>query len=153
MPAYTYQEIDFRIPVKEGFYSYEQKVSPAYRVCGTGINWASLVVHRIPGNRQDQWFVSEQTTGAAIETPGDNIERRSRPTRHRQNQGTGARAVQKGVRTNPKGEDMAQPITTADVHRGTFHCQTCDTELPVFYHRRCPTCHAEFTLLSADSTG
>ena len=69
MPEYTYQEIDFRIPVKEGFYSYEQKVSPAYRVCGTGINWASLVVHRIPGNRQDQWFVSEQTTGASIETP------------------------------------------------------------------------------------
>ena len=69
MPEYTYQEIDFRIPVKEGFYHYEQKVSPAYRVCGTGINWASLVVHRIPGNRQDQWFVSEQTTGAAIETP------------------------------------------------------------------------------------
>ena len=48
---------------------------------------------------------------------------------------------------------MAQPITTADVHRGTFHCQTCNTELPVFYHRRCPTCHAEFTLLSAAAQG
>lgn len=44
---------------------------------------------------------------------------------------------------------MAQAITTADVHRGTFHCKTCNTELPVFYHRRCPKCHAEFTLLSA----
>lgn len=44
---------------------------------------------------------------------------------------------------------MAQAITTADVHRGTFRCQMCDTELPVFYHLRCPTCHAEFTLLSA----
>ena len=43
---------------------------------------------------------------------------------------------------------MAQLITPEDVHRGIFRCQTCDTELPVFYHRRCPTCHAEFTLLS-----
>ena len=44
---------------------------------------------------------------------------------------------------------MAQPITTEDVHRGTFHCQTCDTELPVFYHLRCPKCHNAFTLLPA----
>ena len=44
---------------------------------------------------------------------------------------------------------MAQPITTADVHRGTFRCRICDTELPVFYHQRCPKCHAEFTLLAA----
>lgn len=42
---------------------------------------------------------------------------------------------------------MAQQITTADVHRGTFRCQTCGTELPVFYHLRCPKCHNEFTLL------
>ena len=46
-----------------------------------------------------------------------------------------------------------QAITTADVHRGTFHCKACDTELPVFYHRRCPTCHAEFTLLPAAAQG
>ena len=44
---------------------------------------------------------------------------------------------------------MAQAITTADVRRGTFLCRTCGTELPVFYHKRCPKCHAEFTLLSA----
>ena len=44
---------------------------------------------------------------------------------------------------------MAQAITTADIHRGTFLCRTCGTELPVFYHKRCPKCHAEFTLLSA----
>ena len=43
---------------------------------------------------------------------------------------------------------MAQQITTADVYRGTFHCQTCGTELTVFYCLRCPKCHAEFTLLS-----
>ena len=48
---------------------------------------------------------------------------------------------------------MAQQITTTDVHRGTFRCQTCDTELPVFYHRRCPKCHTEFTLLSALAQG
>ena len=44
---------------------------------------------------------------------------------------------------------MVQPITTADVHRGTFRCQTCGTELPVFHHKRCPKCDTEFTLLSA----
>ena len=69
MPAFTYQEIDFQIPVQEGFYRYTQKVSPAYLVCGTGIDWASLVVHRIPGNQHDRWFVSEQTTGGTIEIP------------------------------------------------------------------------------------
>ena len=70
MTEYTYQEIDFQISVKEGFYHYEQEVTPAYLVCGTGIDWASLVVHRLPGHfRQDQWFVSEQTTGSSIEIP------------------------------------------------------------------------------------
>ena len=67
---FTYQEIDFEISVKEGFYHYQQKVSPAYRVDGTGIDWAAIVVHRLPGQfRQDQWFVSEQTTGGSIEIP------------------------------------------------------------------------------------
>ena len=70
MPAFTYQEIDFHISVKEGFYHYQQKVSPAYRVGGTGFDWASIVVHRLPGHfRTEQWFVSEQTTGASIEIP------------------------------------------------------------------------------------
>ena len=70
MPAFTYQEIDFKISVKQGFYHYEQEVSPAYLICGTGIDWAELVVHRLPGHfRQDQWFVSEQTTGSSIEIP------------------------------------------------------------------------------------
>ena len=70
MPEYTYQEIDFQISVKEGFYHYQQKVSPAYRVDGTDLDWASIVVHRLPGQfRQDQWFVSEQTTGGSIEIP------------------------------------------------------------------------------------
>ena len=68
--TYTYHEIDFEISVKEGFYHYQQKVSPAYRVDGTGLDWASIVVHRLPGHfRQDQWFISEQTTGGSIEIP------------------------------------------------------------------------------------
>lgn len=70
MSAYTYREIDFEISVKEGFYHYQQKVSPAYRVDGIDLDWASIVVHRLPGRfRQDQWFVSEQTTGSSIEIP------------------------------------------------------------------------------------
>ena len=72
MSAYTYQEIDFEISVKEGFYHYSQKVSPAYRVGNlTGLDWdPSIVVHRLPGHfRQDQWFISEQTTGSSIEIP------------------------------------------------------------------------------------
>ena len=70
MPEYTYQEIDFSISIKEGFYHYQQKVSPAYCVGGTDLDWASIVVHRLPGHfRQDQWFVSEQTTGGSIEIP------------------------------------------------------------------------------------
>ena len=68
--TFTYQEIDFEISIKEGFYHYEQKVSPAYLVSGTGIDWAVLVVHRLPGQFQkDQWFVSERTTGGSIEIP------------------------------------------------------------------------------------
>ena len=67
---FTYQEIEFRISVKEGFYHYAQKVSPAYRVDGTGIDWAVIVVHRLPGQfRADQWFVSELNTGSSIEIP------------------------------------------------------------------------------------
>ena len=70
MSTYTYQEIDFQISIKEGFYHYQQKVSPAYRVGGTGIDWAAIVVHRLPGQfREDQWFVSEQNTGGSIEIP------------------------------------------------------------------------------------
>ena len=44
---------------------------------------------------------------------------------------------------------MPQAITTADVHRGWFDCITCGEILPIFYHQRCPTCHSEFTLLTA----
>ena len=71
MSAYTYQEIDFEISLKEGFYHYQQKVSPAYLVGNLAdLDWASIVVHRLPGHfRQDQWFVSEQTTGSSIEIP------------------------------------------------------------------------------------
>lgn len=70
MSAYTYQEIDFKISVKESHYYYEQAVTPAYLICGTGISWASLVVHRLPGKfRTERWFVSEYTTGAAIDIP------------------------------------------------------------------------------------
>lgn len=70
MSQFTYQEIDFEISVKEGFYHYQQKVSPAYRVSETGLDWASIVVHRLPGHfQQDQWFVSEQNTGSSIEIP------------------------------------------------------------------------------------
>lgn len=67
---FTYHEIEFRISVKEGFYHYNQKVSPAYRVDGTGVDWVALVVHRLPGRfRVDQWFVSELNTGSSIEIP------------------------------------------------------------------------------------
>ena len=66
---YTYEEIDFRIPVREGFYHYKQKVSPAYLVTDIGIPWASIVVHRKPGKPDDRWFVSEFATGGAIDIP------------------------------------------------------------------------------------
>ena len=70
MSQFTYEEIEFKIAVKEGYYYYEQQVSPAYLICGTGISWASLVVHRLPGKfRQARWFVSEYTTGGAIDIP------------------------------------------------------------------------------------
>ena len=71
MPAYTYQEIEFKIAVTEAnFYYYEQPVSPAYLICGTDIEWASLVVHRLPGDfREARWCVSEYTTGGAIDIP------------------------------------------------------------------------------------
>lgn len=66
---YTYEEIEFRIPVRERFYHYRQKVSPAYLVTDIGIDWASIVVHRKPGNPDDRWFVSEFATGGAIDIP------------------------------------------------------------------------------------
>ena len=66
---YTYEEIEFRIPVREGFYHYRQKVSPAYLVTDIGIRWASIVVHRKPGKPDDRWFVSEFATGGAIDIP------------------------------------------------------------------------------------
>ena len=66
---YTYEEIEFRIPVREGFYHYRQKVSPAYLVTDIGINWASIVVHRKPGIPDDHWFVSEFATGGSIDIP------------------------------------------------------------------------------------
>ena len=70
MPVYTFQEIEFKISVKEGRYHYERKVTPAYLICGTDLDWASLVVHRLPGRfREERWFVSERTTGAAIDIP------------------------------------------------------------------------------------
>ena len=70
MSAYTFHEIEFQISVKEGFYHYQQKVSPAYLVERTDIDWAALVVHRLPGQfRKGQWFVSEHSTGSSIEIP------------------------------------------------------------------------------------
>ena len=66
---YTYEEIEFRIPVREGFYHYRQKVSPAYLVTDIDISWASIVVHRKPGKPDDRWFVSEFATGGSIDIP------------------------------------------------------------------------------------
>ena len=66
---YIYEEIEFRIPVREGFYHYKQKVSPAYLVTDIGIPWASIVVHRKPGKPDDRWFVSEFATGRSIDIP------------------------------------------------------------------------------------
>ena len=66
---FTYQEIEFHIPVREGFYHYRQKVSPAYLVTDIGIHWASIVVHRKPGKPDDRWFVSEFATGGSIDIP------------------------------------------------------------------------------------
>ena len=66
---YTYEPIEFRIPVREGFYHYRQKVAPAYLVTNLGISWASIVVHRKPGKPDDCWFVSEFATSGAIDIP------------------------------------------------------------------------------------
>ena len=66
---YTYQEIEFRIPVREGFYHYRQKVSPAYLVTDVDISWTLIVVHRKPGKPDDRWFVSEFATGVPITIP------------------------------------------------------------------------------------
>ena len=66
---FTYEEIEFHIPVREGFYHYRQKVSPAYLVTDIDINWASIVVHREPGKPDDRWFVSEFATGGSINIP------------------------------------------------------------------------------------
>ena len=66
---FTYEAIEFHIPVREGFYHYRQKVSPAYLVTDIGISWASIVVHRKPGTPDDRWFVSEFATGGAIDIP------------------------------------------------------------------------------------
>ena len=41
---------------------------------------------------------------------------------------------------------MPQTITLADVRRGWIDCDTCGDTLRIFYHHRCPTCHAEVTL-------
>ena len=69
MTEFTYEPIEFRIPVREGFYHYRQKVSPAYLVTDIGIRWASIVVHRKPGTPDDRWFVSEFATGGSIDIP------------------------------------------------------------------------------------
>ena len=66
---FTYEAIEFHIPVREGFYHYRQKVSPAYLVTDIGIRWASIVVHRKPGTPDDRWFVSEFATGGSIDIP------------------------------------------------------------------------------------
>ena len=47
---------------------------------------------------------------------------------------------------------MAQTITMADVRRGWIDCDTCGDTLRIFYHQRCPTCHAEFTVSPAHPT-
>ena len=69
MPEFTYEEIEFRIRVREGFYHYTQEVSPAYLVTDIGIPWASIVVHRKSGAPDDHWFVSEFATGRSINIP------------------------------------------------------------------------------------
>ena len=66
---FTYEAIEFHIPVREGFYHYRQKVSPAYLVTDIGIRWASIVVHRKLGTPDDRWFVSEFATGGSIDIP------------------------------------------------------------------------------------
>ena len=71
MTEFTYEEIEFEVPVRERHYhyTYRQKVSPAYLVIDIGIDWASIVVHRRPGTPDDRWFVSEFTTGGSIDIP------------------------------------------------------------------------------------
>ena len=69
MTNFTYEAIEFRIPVREGFYHYEQKVAPAYLVTDLPFSWASIVVHRKPGKPDDRWFVSEFATGGSIDIP------------------------------------------------------------------------------------
>ena len=65
----NYEEIEFHIPVRAGFYRYQQKVSPAYLVTDLGIPWALIVVHRKPGRPDDRWFVSEFATGGSFNIP------------------------------------------------------------------------------------
>ena len=69
MTEFTYEEIEFEIPVRERFYNYMQKVSPAYLVIETVAGETTIVVHRKPGTPDDRWFVSEYTTGGAIDIP------------------------------------------------------------------------------------
>ena len=69
MKQFTYEDIEFRVPVREGFYHYRQKVSPAYLVTDIGIPWALIVVHRKPGKPDDRWFVSDFATGGSIDIP------------------------------------------------------------------------------------
>ena len=70
MTEFTYSPIEFRIPVREGFYHYKQKVSPAYLMTDIDDTCDEiLVVHRKPGKPDDRWFVSEFATGGAIDIP------------------------------------------------------------------------------------
>ena len=47
---------------------------------------------------------------------------------------------------------MPQTITLADVRRGWIDCNICGDTLRIFYHHRCPTCHAEITLPATPAT-
>lgn len=72
MTRFTYQAVDFRIPVREGFYRYRQKVSTAYLVTDIEVCLVPLVVHRKPGKPDNRWFVSDFMSGDAIDIAESN---------------------------------------------------------------------------------
>ena len=80
---YTYEEIEFRIPVREGFYHYQQKVSPAYPRDRHRyqLGHPSLSIAK-PGKSDDRWYVSEFATGERNRHPQIHIPR-SKPSSKR----------------------------------------------------------------------
>ena len=57
MPEYTYEAIEFYIFVREGFYRYQQKVSPVYLVMD------SDAYQRYPDTFENDWYMEHICVG------------------------------------------------------------------------------------------